>query len=86
MDSLVLQEGPFYFLPMPDSTRLVRCVKNLGYPFSLRVGQTYQWLPDPQAEATGMLRVVDETDGDYLFPISFFEPVEGTWKLSVDET
>ena len=30
----------------------------------------------PDAESHGMLRIVDESGEDYLFPASFFVPIE----------
>ena len=53
----------------------VVCARNEGYAASLEVRKVYRVLPDPEAEAHGMLRVVDESAEDYLFPAGLFVPV-----------
>jgi len=52
------------------------CIKNRGYAASLQVRTVYQALSDPEAEAHGMLRIVDEFGEDYLFPAGLFVPIE----------
>ena len=54
----------------------VLCVDNEGYRASLVVRRIYQRLPDPQAAQRGLLRVVDESNEDYLFPAELFVPIE----------
>lgn len=56
--------------------RFFLCVRNEGYAASLHVGTLYRLLDDPEAESHGMLRIVDESGEDYLFPASFFGPVD----------
>jgi len=56
--------------------RFVICVKNDGYEASLEVRKVYDLLPDVEAKGHGMLRVVDESGEDYLFPEDFFVPVD----------
>lgn len=56
--------------------RLFLCLRNEGYAASLHVGTVYRALRDPEAESRGMLLVVDESGEDYLFPASFFGPVD----------
>jgi glycerophosphoryl diester phosphodiesterase len=56
--------------------RIVRCVADGGDDISLTIGQYYQALPDP-AEQHGMVRVVDNTDEDYLFDAMLFEFASG---------
>jgi hypothetical protein len=53
----------------------VLCVKNDGYPASLLVRRLYRRVPDRNAAAHGLLRVVDESGEDYLYPESFFVPI-----------
>lgn len=48
------------------------CASNEGYPASLVEGKAYQVLPDAAAEAIGLLRVVDESGEDYLYPAGSF--------------
>jgi hypothetical protein len=52
------------------------CVKNKGYSASLQLRTVYPGISDPEAESHGMLRIVDESGEDYLFPASFFVPIE----------
>jgi hypothetical protein len=61
---------------MSSSTRFLICIRNDGYPASLETRKVYQELPDPDAEAQGLVRVIDESGEDYLFPKSMFLPVE----------
>jgi hypothetical protein len=52
--------------------RLVVCVNNDG----LKVRSVYQALPDESAARSNYIRVIDETGEDYLYPASFFVPIE----------
>jgi hypothetical protein len=61
---------------MSSSTRFLICIRNDGYPVSLETRKVYQELPDAAAEAQGLVRVIDESGEDYLFPKSMFLPVE----------
>jgi hypothetical protein len=49
------------------------CLKNTGYAASLEVRKLYPVLTDPDADANGLIRVVDESGDDYLYPSSLFE-------------
>lgn len=51
------------------------CISNEGYEASLRVRTVYKSLNDSEAASHGMLRVVDETGEDYLFPSTLFVPI-----------
>lgn len=63
--------------PTTETTaRFALCVRNDGYPVSLDVEKIYPVLPDVQGEAHGMLRVVDETGEDYLYPSGLFRLVD----------
>jgi len=55
---------------------LVICVKNDGYGVSLERRKLYVSIADPAAERHELLRVVDESGEDYLYPRKFFVPVE----------
>jgi hypothetical protein len=48
------------------------CVKNDGYPASLLVRRLYEQLPDVGAEERGLVRIVDESGEDYLYPKTLF--------------
>ncbi len=56
--------------------RYVLCINNDGYPVSLEKRKVYQALPDPEAEAHGMIRVIDESEEDYLFSADRFVPID----------
>jgi hypothetical protein len=53
----------------------VLCVLNDGFPASLLVRRLYRRVPDRNAAARGLLRVVDESGEDYLYPEKFFVPI-----------
>jgi hypothetical protein len=52
--------------------RFVVCVRNTGFPASLELRKIYQAVADSEAETHGMLRVIDESGEDYLYPQKFF--------------
>ena len=52
------------------------CVKNNGYEASLDVRKVYLQLRDARAEAHGLVRIVDESGEDYLYPQALFVPIE----------
>src|SRR5215470_5156701 len=54
----------------------VICVENTGYPASLEVGKVYRSLGAPQGGPAKRLRVVDESGEDYVYPVSFFRPIQ----------
>jgi hypothetical protein len=52
------------------------CIKNEGYEASLEFRKIYDVLQDKEAESHGLMRVVDESGDDYLFPKDYFAPIE----------
>ena len=54
----------------------VVCVDDTEYPASLERRKIYQVLPDEQAEQYSLVRVIDESSEDYLYPSSYFLPVD----------
>jgi hypothetical protein len=58
-----------------QSAHFVVCLNNEGYRASLEVGKLYRFIPDKEAEAEGLLRVVDESGEDYAFEANRFHPV-----------
>ncbi len=60
----------------------VVCLKNNGYPASLEVRKIYKVLPDEQAARHRLLRVVDESGEDYLYPEDFFAAVALSEKVA----
>ena len=61
---------------MTTAKKFVVCLKNDGYEVSLERRKIYQALPDPEAAKHRQIRVIDESGEDYLFPQSFFAPIE----------
>ena len=52
--------------------RFVLCVRNEGYPAGLELRKVYRGLPDEQASKLHLLRVIDESGEDYLYPEEYF--------------
>ncbi|HLK19598.1 MAG TPA: hypothetical protein VKT81_11600 [Bryobacteraceae bacterium] len=48
------------------------CVGNDGFAASLEVRKLYPFIYDPDAEANKLIRVVDESGEDYLYPARLF--------------
>ncbi len=61
-------------MPRPSKQFFV-CVRNEGYPASLEKRKIYVALRDPTAEREGLLRIVDESGEDYLYPKAFFRAI-----------
>ena len=56
--------------------RFAICVENEGYPASLELWKVYRVLPDEKAAKHQLIRVVDESGEDYLYPQSWFVPIK----------
>jgi hypothetical protein len=66
----------------------VRCINNKAYLhgpdaaangalIDLTIGAIYKVLPTPQQDRdTGLLRVIDNSGEDYLYPASYFQPLD----------
>lgn len=57
----------------------VICINNDSNPASLILGKVYRTLPDAEANAHNMLRVIDEDKSEpdgYLYPAAMFAPIE----------
>jgi len=52
------------------------CINNKGYEASLELGKLYQVIPDEEADANDLVRVVDESGEDYAFAATRFDAVE----------
>jgi len=61
---------------MARRRRFVLCVRNGTYKASLEPRKIYRVVDDPQAEARSLVRVIDESGEDYLFPARLFVPIE----------
>ena len=62
------------------NTKYVVCVKNEDYPASLEVGKIYRILPDV-ATKHSLIRILDESGEDYLYPDAFFLPIKLTAEI-----
>ncbi|HEU5016946.1 MAG TPA: hypothetical protein VFT69_03135 [Pseudolabrys sp.] len=51
---------------------LLVCVHNDGYAASLEKRKIYIALADPAAGKNGLVRIIDESGDDYLYPKSLF--------------
>lgn len=58
------------------TSKFVVCVKNEDYPASLELRKIYRALPDVRAAKHGLMRVIDESGEDYLYPIDYFTPIK----------
>ena len=61
-----------------QAKQLVVCVDNEGYEASLEKRKIYVALRDVASEKHGMLRIVDESGEDYLYPKTFFHSISLT--------
>jgi hypothetical protein len=57
------------------SKQLVVCIDNEGYPASLETRKIYVLLRDPVADKRGLLRIIDESGDDYLYPKILFRSI-----------
>ncbi len=58
------------------NSRFVVCIDNRGFAASLEPRKIYRAVPDPTAENHGLMRVIDESGEDYLFPEKCFMALE----------
>jgi hypothetical protein len=61
---------------MNASKHFAVCVRNPGYEGTLELRKLYEIIEDPSAEKHSQIRVVDESGEDYLYPKSWFLPIE----------
>ena len=60
-------------------SEFVICIDNHSNPASLIVGKVYRTLPDADAAAHNMLRIIDEDTSEpdgYLYPAAMFAPID----------
>ncbi len=60
----------------PTNYRFVVCVKNRGFAASLELRKVYRVISDSTAESHRLVRVVDESGEDYLFPETCFMSID----------
>ena len=53
----------------------VVCIDNADYPASLEKRKIYRALPGKSADEKHLLRVIDESGEDYLYPEEYFLPI-----------
>jgi hypothetical protein len=58
-----------------QAKQLVICVENDGYAVSLEKRKIYVALRDVAAEKHDMLRIIDESGEDYLYPKALFRAI-----------
>jgi hypothetical protein len=56
--------------------QFVVCVEKEGFPASLEKRKIYLSLPDREAEQLGLVRVIDESGEDYLYPKELFSSID----------
>jgi len=61
---------------MAKPARYGLCVENRGNTAALELRKVYRLVDDPSAEARELVRVIDESGEDYLYPARFFVPIE----------
>ncbi len=49
------------------------CLRNAGYNAAPGVRKLYPVLDDPDTEANDLIRVIDESGEDYLYPATLFQ-------------
>ena len=59
-----------------EISRYVVCLSDRGYTASLVVRRLYPVIDDPAAAEHGLMRVIDESGEDYLYPQRLFAVVE----------
>lgn len=68
-----IENQAFCRLAMPVRNRgFAVCVRNGGYTASLEARKLYSFIDDLDAEANNLIRIVDESGEDYLYPARLF--------------
>lgn len=55
-----------------NQNQFVLCINNKDYQASLQIQKIYQVIFDFKASQHQMIRVVDESSEDYLYPSNYF--------------
>jgi hypothetical protein len=56
----------------PKTVGFAVCLANAGYSASLEIRKLYRFLNDPDAQANDLIRVIDESGEDYVYPARLF--------------
>ena len=54
----------------------VICIDNKEYPASLELRKVYEAIEDKEALSQGLIRIIDESGEDYLYPQSYFMQID----------
>ena len=49
------------------------CLRNAGYSASLEIRKLYAVVDDADADANDLIRVIDESGEDYVYPAGLFQ-------------
>jgi hypothetical protein len=60
----------------PRARQLVVCINNDSYPASLEKRKIYVTIRDSDAERHDLVRIIDESGDDYLYPKALFRLIE----------
>lgn len=52
------------------------CISNENYEASLEKGKVYRTIPDKEAKNHNLIRIIDESGEDYLYPMEIFSDVK----------
>ena len=58
--------------PQTKTLPFAVCVRNAGYTASLEVRKLYPVVEDLDAQENDLIRVIDESGEDYVYPNGFF--------------
>ena len=64
----VVQHKPLFFM----------CIANKGHKRELTIHKVYRIISDEEAEKQKMIRTIDDTSKEQLFPSNYFVPVQFT--------
>jgi hypothetical protein len=56
--------------------RFMICVRNDDHPASLELRKLYQFIRDSKASKVRLVRIIDESGEDYLYPEDYFVAVK----------
>ena len=62
-------------MPRSASKQFVVCINNDGFPTSLEKRKIYVLLRDVLAEKRRLVRIIDESGSDYLYPKTLFRSI-----------
>lgn len=65
---------------MANEKKIVLCIENKDCD-DLEIRKVYLVVPDVESEEDGYLRIIDESGEDYLYPKSYFIPLQLTEEL-----